>query len=157
MAARWGIAGSPFGVCSIGWNSEGVWHLAFRDAGDIACPPDVPPGAELRRDDPGAARLTKKIFAQNSEVPVVVCGTDFQLAVWRALLAIPTGTTSSYSRVAAAVGRPRAARAVGAACSANPVGYLIPCHRVVQESGRAAGFRWGTDLKLAMLAWEKSR
>jgi len=70
-----------------------------------------------------------------------VCGTNFQINVWRALLQIPPETLSSYSHVANAIASPRAVRAVGTAIGANPVAFLIPCHRVIQQSGRLGGYR----------------
>jgi AraC family transcriptional regulator of adaptative response/methylated-DNA-[protein]-cysteine methyltransferase len=85
---------------------------------------------------------------------VSLIGTPFQQAVWRALLGVPRGSLTSYSRLAAAVGTPGAARAVGAACGANRVAVLVPCHRVIRESGELSGYRWGMDRKLRLLAGE---
>lgn len=87
-------------------------------------------------------------------VSVSVSGTPFQLAVWRALLGVPRGSLTSYGRLAMAIGAPGAARAVGAACGANRVALLIPCHRVIRESGELSGYRWGMDRKVGLLAWE---
>jgi AraC family transcriptional regulator, regulatory protein of adaptative response / methylated-DNA-[protein]-cysteine methyltransferase len=83
-----------------------------------------------------------------------VRGTGFQLQVWRALLEVPPGQVTTYGRLAEALGRPGAARAVGSAVAANPVAYLIPCHRVVRASGDLGGYRWGVERKRAMLEWE---
>lgn len=119
------------------------------------------PGAELRFGDcrvlDAVARLlaSPSCFARGGEVlPVVVCGSGFQVAVWQAVLRIPFGATASYSDVAVAVGRPGAARAVGAAVGSNPVPVVVPCHRVVCSSGRLGGFRWGAAAKGRLLAWE---
>jgi AraC family transcriptional regulator of adaptative response/methylated-DNA-[protein]-cysteine methyltransferase len=81
-------------------------------------------------------------------------GTDFQVAIWRALLGIPMGTTVSYRDLAAAIGRPTAVRAVGSAVGDNPVSYLIPCHRVLRSDGGIGGYAWGIARKSAMLARE---
>jgi O-6-methylguanine DNA methyltransferase len=89
-------------------------------------------------------------------LPLYVRGTDFQLQVWKSLLEVPPGEVTTYGRLAEAVGRPGAARAVGAAVAANPVAYLIPCHRVVRASGDLGGYRWGVERKRAMLDWEKA-
>jgi len=89
-------------------------------------------------------------------VSLYVRGTDFQLQVWRALLEVPPGEITTYGRLAEAVGRPGAARAVGGAVAANPVAYLIPCHRVVRTSGELGGYRWGVERKRAMLEWERA-
>ena len=86
-----------------------------------------------------------------------VSGTNFQVNVWRALLQIPQGKLTSYSKVAEAVGKPSAVRAVGTAVGANPVAFFIPCHRVLQQSGNIGGYRWGVTRKHAMHAWESAR
>ena len=86
-----------------------------------------------------------------------VSGTNFQTSVWKALLQIPPGTVASYSQVATAIGRPSAARAVGLAVGANPVAFLIPCHRVIQQSGKLGGYHWGETRKHAIHAWEAAR
>jgi len=81
-------------------------------------------------------------------------GTPFQLKVWQALLAIPAGRLQSYGAVAQAAGSPKAARAVGTAIGKNPVAVLIPCHRVIRESGIIGGYRWQRGRKMAILAHE---
>jgi len=90
-------------------------------------------------------------------VPLLVKGTPFQTQVWRALLRIPAGATTTYGQLAAALGQPHAARAVGTACKVNPIAFLIPCHRVIRETGALGGYRWGLVRKRAMLAWEAAR
>ncbi len=81
-------------------------------------------------------------------------GTPFQLAVWRALCAIPAGQSRTYSEIAAAVGSPRAVRAVGQACGDNPVAVLVPCHRVLRKGGSLGGYYWGLDKKRELLQRE---
>ncbi|MFP4394634.1 MAG: methylated-DNA--[protein]-cysteine S-methyltransferase [Anaerolineales bacterium] len=88
------------------------------------------------------------------DLPLDLRGTDFQRAVWEALLAIPYGETRAYGDIAAAIGRPRAARPVGQAVGANPVGVIVPCHRVIGSDGRLTGFGGGLDLKRALLRLE---
>lgn len=85
-----------------------------------------------------------------------VKGTNFQIQVWRALLHIPFGNLTTYQKLAQAIGRPTAARAIGNAVGANPVSYLIPCHRVIRGSGALGGYRWGLERKTAILGWEAS-
>jgi len=159
MQVEWGIAESPFGFCSLGWNSRGVCHLAFHDQ-----KPGFPgqlrekwPNARFLRNDKTAEKWIRKIFVMKTaeRIPAFVCGTDFQLEVWRALLDIPRASVATYSSIAAAIGNPGAARAVGSACGANPVAWLIPCHRVVRATGIAGGYRWGSERKKAMLASEE--
>ncbi len=84
-----------------------------------------------------------------------VRGTEFQRRVWDALQAIPAGQTRSYSEIANQIGAPAAARAVAAACAANPIAVLIPCHRVVRGDGSLSGYRWGVERKRALLARER--
>jgi len=119
--------------------------------------------AELRRSRPGAAfeagddeRTAKLALAALEGLPVETDprGTAFQLAVWEALRAIPAGATASYADVARTVGRPKAVRAVAAACAANRIAVAIPCHRVVRSDGGLSGYRWGAGLKKAILASE---
>lgn len=89
-------------------------------------------------------------------LPLDIRGTAFQEKVWQALREIPPGQTASYSEIAARLGRPKAARAVAAACAQNPLAVAIPCHRVVRGDGALAGYRWGVTRKEALLAQEAS-
>ena len=88
-------------------------------------------------------------------LPLDVRATAFQHRVWRELQAIPRGETRSYSDIAAAIGSPRSVRAVAAACGANPVAVVVPCHRVVSKSGHLTGYRWGVERKRALLKQER--
>ncbi len=161
MTVEWGAAETPFGICTLGWNARGICHLAFHDD-DVSAPPseltNAWPNAKLQRDDAAAAREAALIFepAVRGARPLraFVRGTPFQLKVWRALLRIPAGHVASYGKLATAIGAPGATRAVGTACGANPVGYLIPCHRVIRETGIVRGYRWGHARKQALLARE---
>ena len=87
-------------------------------------------------------------------IPLDMRGTPFQLAVWQALLAIPYGSTRSYSDIARAIGRPRASRAVGQANHANPLAIVVPCHRVVGQQGQLTGYGGGLSLKSELLELE---
>ena len=118
------------------------------------------PKAVLRNQDSvRLAAIESLLTSQKIDRPLSlhVSGTNFQIHVWRALLQIPQGTLNSYSQVAEAVGRPKAARAVGSAIGLNPVAFFIPCHRVLQQSGNIGGYHWGTTRKHAMHAWESAR
>ena len=81
-------------------------------------------------------------------------GTNFQVQVWQALLAIPAGALVSYGDVAQYLGKPTATRAVASAIAKNPVGYFIPCHRVISQTGKLHNYRWGSTRKKAMVGWE---
>jgi AraC family transcriptional regulator, regulatory protein of adaptative response / methylated-DNA-[protein]-cysteine methyltransferase len=85
---------------------------------------------------------------------VVLIGSDFEVRVWQTLLRIPMGRATTYSTIASHIGRPSAARAVGAAVGRNPISFVVPCHRVLGRSGALTGYHWGLTRKQAMLGWE---
>ncbi len=93
-------------------------------------------------------------YITSFDLPLDAQGTGFQKKVWNQLTNIPYGETHSYGRIASAVGKPSASRAVGRACSQNPVSLLIPCHRVVSKNGLLTGYRWGIERKLHLLNLE---
>ena len=162
LSIEWGLAGSPFGWCSVGWNARGLCHLAFHETdADFVEPRGLReswPNAKFRRTDRQACRRAKAIFSfgtqSTASLKAFVRATPFQLKVWRALLRVPEGCVASYRSIARVLGDPKAARAVGTACGSNPIAYLIPCHRVIRETGVVQGYRWGDDRKRALLAWE---
>ncbi|MFL5177659.1 MAG: methylated-DNA--[protein]-cysteine S-methyltransferase, partial [Microvirga sp.] len=88
---------------------------------------------------------------------VVLIGTDFEVRVWQTLLTIPLGRATTYSDIARRIGRPSAARAVGAAVGKNPISFVVPCHRVLGRSGALTGYHWGLTRKQAILGWEAGR
>lgn len=159
-----GIADSPFGPCLVAESPRGICRLAFVESEDGAAEWQALwedwPGARLRRDDVTAARLAQTIFVppdpmrSKPGLRALVRGTAFQLRVWRALLQIQVGTLVSYGNLAAALGQPGAARAVGSAVGKNSLAYLIPCHRVIRETGAVGDYRWGRVRKRAIIAWE---
>jgi AraC family transcriptional regulator, regulatory protein of adaptative response / methylated-DNA-[protein]-cysteine methyltransferase len=102
------------------------------------------------------ARVVDFIAAphQGLDLPLDPQGTAFQLRVWTALRAIPAGSTASYSDIAARIGAPKEAYAVGEACAANAIAVAIPCHRVVRKNGALADYRWGFKRKRALLKRE---
>jgi AraC family transcriptional regulator of adaptative response/methylated-DNA-[protein]-cysteine methyltransferase len=161
-----GFAATPFGDCLIGECERGVCHLAFIDGDgpDAALEElhDRWTGARLRRSDGTAADLASRIFARpgrHKKRPTLrafVEGSAFQVRVWRALLRVPPGSLVTYGQLAAAIGQPGAARAVGSAVGQNPLAYLIPCHRVIRETGVIGDYRWGRVRKRAMVGWETS-
>lgn len=160
-----GFADSPFGTCLMAVSPRGVCHLAFVESADgeaeLTALQTAWPRAGLQRDDLAARRLAQRIFAQSppqvqAPLRAFVQGTAFQVRVWRALLAMQTGSLVSYGRLAAALGQPGAARAVGNAVAQNPLAFLIPCHRVIRETGAVGQYRWGTERKRALLAWESA-
>lgn len=157
-----GMADSPFGPCLIGRSPRGICHLSFADSAEyalgLAAIRAQWPAAGLQRDDSAASRMGQTIFARppgpSPRLSALVRGTPFQIRVWQALLQVPPGILISYGRLAALLGRPNAARAVGTALGHNPVAYLIPCHRVIRETGAVGVYRWGAARKRAMVVWE---
>jgi AraC family transcriptional regulator, regulatory protein of adaptative response / methylated-DNA-[protein]-cysteine methyltransferase len=119
------------------------------------------PGTRLVRDGRGLEEWMNRVTGflksprDNPALPLDARGTDFQRKVWNALREIPCGTTGSYREIARCIGVPGAARAVAAACAANPLAVVIPCHRVVRADGGLAGYRWGVWRKRELLATER--
>jgi AraC family transcriptional regulator of adaptative response/methylated-DNA-[protein]-cysteine methyltransferase len=162
-----GYTASPFGTCLIGEGPRGICHISFLDEGREeeawANLRERWPRASWSRSDPAAAQIARRLFTRpaqaNARMPLraFVVGTEFQVQVWRALLQVPAGQLTSYSRLAQMIGHPSAARAVGAAVGRNPLAFLIPCHRVIRETGIVGEYRWGGVRKKAMIAWENAR
>jgi len=162
VTIRYGEADSPFGRAFVAATDRGLCALAFIDHES----PDAAlsrlarawPAATRVADTAAASRLAAQIFscrtARAGPLSIAVRGTNFQVAVWRALLAIPPGSLVAYGDLARAVGRPKAVRAVGTAVGANPCAFIIPCHRVIRDSGELGGYRWGLTRKHAINAWE---
>ncbi|PYP31955.1 MAG: hypothetical protein DMD47_05315 [Gemmatimonadetes bacterium] len=148
------VAATERGICSIKLGDsdaalEGALRREFRDAAR-----DTPPGPLKEWIDALLAHLTGA--RPRLELPVEVRGTPFQQRVWDALRLIPIGSTRSYTEVARAIGRPRAVRAVAQACAMNPVALVVPCHRVVRQSGDLGGYRWGVKRKALLLEGERA-
>ena len=156
MKIAYGFAKSPFGEVLIAQAPRGVCFLSFADSRPRSLK-DLKaywPEAELDRDDGTARKLASGIFGKR-KVDVFLKGTPFQVRVWRALLAIPKGKLSTYGKIAKQVGKSRGDRAVGNAVGANPVAFLVPCHRVVRGTGELGGYSGGgPKRKRAILAWE---
>jgi AraC family transcriptional regulator of adaptative response/methylated-DNA-[protein]-cysteine methyltransferase len=157
-----GFAETPFGTCLIGSGPRGICHLAFVEHASersFAQVEDLWPLANLTRDDARASRLAEQVFCRRKSrrrttLRAYIQGTPFQVRVWRALLQVPIGNLVTYGSLAAAIGQPAAARAVGSAVAKNTLAYLIPCHRVIRETGVIGDYRWGRVRKRAILAWE---
>lgn len=165
---RAGFAETPFGVTLIAQSPRGICHLSFVAA---VCPSSAElllredwPNARIEWDDDLARNLMSEVFARHDQSPhtaarlsCLVRGTTFQVRVWNALLSIPSGHLAAYCDIASFLGRPNAARAIGSAVGKNPVALLIPCHRVIRETGVFGDYRWGPHRKQAIIAWESTR
>jgi len=162
VVIRHGWFDSPFGAALAMGTERGLAAIGFAGAGDRdAVLADLAarwPDARLVADaGPIRDWAEAALSGAPGRVAVQAIGAPFQLQVWQALLAIPPGRVATYGQVAAVVGRPAAARAVGAAVGANPLALLIPCHRVIGATGALTGYRWGLTVKRAMLAHEAAR
>lgn len=163
LQMRWGIAPCPFGLALLVTTDYGLAGLAFCDADGVeAAFADMAgrwPYAHFTRDDKAITPMAARIFEPNNWDPtqpirVVLIGTDFEVKVWETLLSIPLGKATTYGTLANYIGKPKAARAVGAAVGRNPVSFVVPCHRVVGSTGKLTGYHWGVARKRAMLGWE---
>jgi AraC family transcriptional regulator of adaptative response/methylated-DNA-[protein]-cysteine methyltransferase len=159
----YGFVQKPLGRCLIGEVGASICYLAFAPTGsDSKMLADLAarwPGASLNHDPHRADKTSTVVFDQRGSadtgIKLLVRGTCFQVEVWRALLGIPPGNVCTYAEVARRVGRPKATRAVGSAIGANPIAWLIPCHRVIRSDGQLGGYRWGVAMKKACLGFEK--
>ena len=164
MVLTYGCGQTPFGHAFIVWENRGILHLAFSEDADkeIDQLRSDWPQATFNEDHPAATARLTLIFAPSGgdDLNLWVKATDFQLAVWQQLLGIQAGQTCHYKDIAIALGKPTAARAVGSAVGANPVAYLIPCHRVIpvqdheDKITHIGGYRWGEKVKEALLKHE---
>ncbi len=160
-AIRIGEHTTPLGVCRIALAGDRVCYLGFVEEGGASSLESevggVWPGTPLERDPEGTAAMMEAVFCGRSgAITVLLRGTDFQMRVWPALLEIPPGSLVTYGKLAGRVGCPGGARAAGQAVGANPVAVLIPCHRVVGSDGRLGGYRWGAEIKRALLLRERA-
>lgn len=147
------VAASPRGLCAISLGDDAT---ALRE-GLLARFPNAKPAGHDAGFNAlvGAVAALVAAPATPHDLPLDIRGTVFQCQVWQALRKIPPGHTASYSEIARAIGQPNAARAVGAACGANPLAVAIPCHRVVRADNGPSGYRWGKARKQALLASER--
>jgi AraC family transcriptional regulator, regulatory protein of adaptative response / methylated-DNA-[protein]-cysteine methyltransferase len=163
LVIRYGFHPSPFGLALVMATDRGLSGLAFADPGEEQPALDDMtrrwPNAEYVADQAATAPYAARVFDRSQwsverPLKVVLIGTDFQMRVWQSLLKIPYGKAVTYSDVACDIGQPSANRAVGAAVGANPISFVVPCHRAVAKNGALTGYHWGLTRKRAMLGWE---
>lgn len=161
VLVRHGVANTPFGSAFLAETPRGLCRLAFIEGderAELASLREQFARAKFVRDDARAAELVAMIWGRGgATLPLAVCGTNFQVQVWRALLELGPGATVTYSALARRLGKSNGARAVGNAVGANPVAWVIPCHRVLREGGKLGGYRWGTARKQMIRRWENRR
>lgn len=162
LSVRYSLQDTPFGRILVATTQKGVCHMAFFTDEDLALSELKArfPSADYRfQEEPLHQRAVHPICTAASRqepIHLHIKGTPFQLKVWEALLKIPSGQLASYTHIAGHTGDPKASRAAGTAIGANPVAFLIPCHRVIRGSGLLGGYRWGLPCKEALLAWERA-
>jgi AraC family transcriptional regulator, regulatory protein of adaptative response / methylated-DNA-[protein]-cysteine methyltransferase len=177
LTLRFGFHSSPFGesllvvtdrgLAALGWVDEkpgkGTASTDGKPAGGREGALDDMrrrwPNAQFTHDDMAVASYARRIFQpqqwqQDQPLRVVLIGTDFEIRVWETLLRIPVGRATTYGDLAGAIGKPKAARAVGAAVGRNPISFVVPCHRVIGKSGSLTGYHWGLTRKQAIIGWE---
>lgn len=161
LTIRYGWFDSPFGLALAMGTAKGLCGMAFAsETGREAAMTDMCsrwPQATFVEDNAALSPWISAALNQSGQANLHLIGAPFQIKVWEALLTIPSGHVTTYSEIAASVGSPRAARAVGTAVGRNPVSWLIPCHRALRKSGALGGYHWGLPVKRAMLAWEGAR
>ena len=164
VTIRHGVTNTPFGSAFVAETPRGLCRLTFVDDHDQEGATELKalrvlwPRADFVRDDERAAQLVAVIWGhQAARFPLAVTGTNFQVQVWRALLELEPGETVTYGALARKLGKPDAARAVGTAVGANPIAWVIPCHRVLRAGGVLGGYRWGPARKQMIRRWEARR
>jgi AraC family transcriptional regulator, regulatory protein of adaptative response / methylated-DNA-[protein]-cysteine methyltransferase len=163
LTIRYGFHPSPFGTALVMTTERGICGLAFANEADgDAALKDMTrrwPEAVYVRDDAAVAGEAARVFdpsrwSADQPLRIVLIGTDFQIRVWQSLLDVPMGKATTYGTIARKIGSPKASRAVGAAVGANPISFVVPCHRAVGATGALTGYHWGLTRKRAMLGWE---
>lgn len=160
LQIKWGWFESPFGPALVMATAKGICGMGFADEiGAEAALEDLvsrwPKAVYV--EDPTAIRPLVDAAFGGEATELHLIGAPFQIKVWEALLAIPSGHVTTYADIAGAIGHPQAHRAVGTAVGRNPISFLIPCHRALRRDGGLGGYHWGLPRKRAMLAWEAAR
>ena len=162
LTIHYGFHESQFGRALIMVTDRGLCGIGFSDGDDVFALQDMVrrwPLATYLQDNsmtsPFAARVFDPARWQSDQpLKIIMIGTDFQVRVWQALLEVPMGEACRYGDLARTVGSPKGSRAVGAAVGANPLSFVVPCHRAVGSTGALTGYHWGLTRKRAILGWE---
>ncbi len=162
---EYGFHATPFGECIIGVTGRGICHLSFLQEDNRSTAIEELEkawgNASVRENSRNTELMANAIFHRKpgtqEKLSVLVKGTNFQVKVWNALLEVPYGTVSTYQSIARRIEEPKAMQAVGSAVGANPVAYLIPCHRIIRKNLIIGEYHWGPERKKAMLGWEMAK
>lgn len=163
LRIEYGVHPTPFGDALAATTSRGLCGFLFLGQGGektaLAQLKRQWPKAEFIHSPSATTQAIEKLFrrSKGKKLKVLLKGTPFQIKVWEALLKIPSGCLAAYKDIAKEIGEPKANRAVGSAVGRNNIAYLIPCHRVIRDSGVVGNYKWGSARKKAILAWEGLR
>ncbi|EMI66258.1 bifunctional helix-turn-helix domain-containing protein/methylated-DNA--[protein]-cysteine S-methyltransferase [Leptospira noguchii] len=164
LKVRYSFQKSVFGDYLIASTEKGICNLFFYDIPKEQIVSELKKQLDradiIEQTDENQNRVIRffdNTLNGNEKIKLHLKGTEFQIKVWEALLKIPEGQLSSYSDIADWIGQKNASRAVGTAIGKNPIGYLIPCHRVIKSTGEIGEYRWGSERKMAMIGWETSK
>lgn len=161
LAISYSFSHTPFGSVLAASTEKGICHLMFHESEEEALEylKSKFPNANFREESNKQHEKAVNLFLEKGDNPeelkLHLKGTDFQLKVWSALLKIPYGDLSTYGDLAKQIEQPSASRAVGTAIGSNPVAFLIPCHRVIRQTGELGGYMWGETRKRVILAYEQ--
>jgi len=159
---EYGIHATPFGDCLLATTDRGICKMAFVEDNVDMLLAELQNdwiNARIKKNQDNTKAFAESVFDKQAKrnIKLLVKGTAFQVKVWEALLKIPFGSVTSYQTVANTIGSPNGMRAVGSAVGANPVAYLIPCHRVIRREAIIGQYRWGSLRKTALIGWEKAK
>lgn len=163
LSINYSFAESPFGNIIVASTPKGICHMAFFDNQDEAFKKlkcrfaNANYNQVVDTAQQNALFIFQHDWSKLNQIKLHLTGTPFQLKVWETLLKIPLGRLSTYGSIAKEIDKPKASRAVGTAIGNNPVAFLIPCHRVIQSSGKSGGYMWGSTRKSAIIGWEASQ
>jgi len=163
LSINYSFADSLFGNILIASTSKGICHLAFveNEFQAFGMLQNRFPNANFKQHLDLIQQNALFIFSDDwqklNQIKLHLKCTDFQLKVWETLLKIPMGQLSTYGSIAKHISNPNASRAVGTAIGDNPIAFLIPCHRVIQSTGKWGGYMWGTARKIVIIGWEATK
>lgn len=163
LSINYDFAESPFGNLIVASTQIGICYMAFYDNKSEALKklknqyPKANYSQKTDANQQNALQLFQEDWSNLRQIKLHLNGTSFQLKVWETLLKIPMGNLSTYGKIAQEIDNPKASRAIGTAIGSNPVAFLIPCHRVIQSTGKSGVYMWGSTRKSAIIGWEAAK
>lgn len=163
LSINYDFAESPFGNLIVASTQKGICYMVFYADKEEALKKlkdQYPKANYIQKSDANqqnALQLFQEDWSKLGQIKLHLNGTPFQLKVWETLLKIPMGNLSTYGKIAQEIDNPKASRAIGTAIGSNPVAFLIPCHRVIQSTGKSGGYMWGSTRKSAIIGWEAAK